>query len=331
MTALRESETLSKSSAGTVPIGRLIGREKIVDALFTHIAAGQSVLLIGAAGMGKTAVFRAARDRQTCHTRRLLYCAHASTVKAVLKSLAGELCDRETGIPLSRRQGEAWTSGLEETTSSSVNTLSIRKLRRLVMPCLRSGQYAVLLDHVGPVRGAYATFLDELVECLHVPIVVAARSLHPDENGRLWWVGCRFVKVEMPALTSSEARQLAEETLERNAICLPDRHDFVRELAMLARGNPSIITRICDMARASRYQINGRTDLRLLHLDLQVRDLQDRIDAESRIPIRGPIATDSAPQGMCDPVQSSPGQSVPSITHARPAELVVTQSKRGRG
>lgn len=290
MTEPRRTDSVSQDPVQTASTERLVGREKILDALFDYIHAGQSVLLIGAAGMGKTAVLRALKARaEHSHTRRALYCASASTVKEVLKSVAEDLDALQRDIPSDQRPAP-WVPHQERLASPSFSTLSIRKLRRLLIPWLRSGQYPVLLDHVGAVRGAYVTFLDELVEDLHVPIVVTARSLHPDESGRLWWVGCRFAKIEIPALTLGEARALTEETLDRNVVSLPDRQDFIRELVRLAAGNPRIITRICEMARLSRYQIGGRTDLRLLHLDLRVGDLQERIDVESRMPVRGPLS-----------------------------------------
>lgn len=115
---------------------------------------------------------------------------------------------------------------------------------------------------------------------------------------KMWWVGWTFAKIQILELTRRAARQLIEETLDRNVVDVRDREHFVRELVRLANGNPRIITRICEMAGASRYKIGGRTDLRLLLLDLKLRDLQERIDAESQIPLRGPIQL-STSYGSC--------------------------------
>jgi Cdc6-like AAA superfamily ATPase len=267
-----------------------------VKALLEHIGNGSSVVLLGEAGMGKTAVLRAVAEQaqQTCGARVPIYCKHAFTMKMTLKSLAEALLNQCAGFTPARQPRPSSESNQVEARSQSLSTLSIRKLRRLVMPCLLAGQYAVLLDHVGSVRGAYATFLDELVEDLHVPIVVAVRSLDPQEIGRLWWVGWMFAKIKIPALTPSEARQLIENTLSRSDITLPDREEFIKELSRLAKGNPHMITSLCEMARSPRYQLGGRTDLRLLLLDFKMHDLQERIDAESRIPLKGPVTCGSS-------------------------------------
>jgi hypothetical protein len=159
----------------------------------------------------------------------------------------------------------------------------------MVIPRLRAGRHAVLLDHVGLVRGAYEAFLDGLVEHVRIPVVAAARSLDPTETGKLWWVGCGFERIDVPELTPGAARRLIEVGLDRAGAHLPDRSEFVSALVRKARGNPRVLTRLCQMARQFRYQRSGRTDLRLLWLDMNMQDVQQGIDAEAQIPLRGPI------------------------------------------
>ncbi|MDE3119392.1 MAG: hypothetical protein KGL03_10315, partial [Nitrospirota bacterium] len=107
----------------------------MVGTLFAHLRSGRSVLLVGAAGMGKTAILRAvsARAGQTRTTRRPLYCRQASTLKVTLHSLAEELLAVDTDAPHSRDQ--------RPMACRFLRKLSLVKLRRLVMPRLRSGRY----------------------------------------------------------------------------------------------------------------------------------------------------------------------------------------------
>ena len=256
----------------------LVGRERIVGLLIEHLQAGRSVLLTGEAGMGKTAILRAAWAQRTQQIR-MLYCPQASTVKAILKSLAEELCESSTNGSTGKERICPFSA--ETGTRFLSSRLSVRELRQFVLSALRSRPHALLLDHVGWVRGAYSLFLEELVDCVHVPIVATVRSLDSNDNGRLWWIGWTFQNIVLRALSAREARKVIEDTLDRNGVSLPDREQFITELVRLAKGNPRMIVRICNMAHSVRYQISGRTDLRLLHLDLRLRDLQDRIDAES--------------------------------------------------
>lgn len=254
--------------------GQLVGRVKIVKTLLDHLSQAKSVMLMGPPGIGKTAILRevAGRARQAPDIRRPIYCGQASTLKTTLRSIAEELLVQE-----------------RPATRQRLGTLSIPKLRRLVMPRLRSGKYSVLLDHIGQVRGAYAAFLEGLAEHRNIPIIAAVRSLDHSETGWMWWVGWNFPRIEVPPLGSDEARQLIALSLDRAKVSLPDREEFIRDLIRLAEGNPRMIIRTCEMARASTYQVGGRTKLPLLLLDLKLHDLQDRIEAESRIPLRGPM------------------------------------------
>ena len=95
------------------------------------------------------------------------------------------------------------------------------------------------------------------------------------------------------SLRPSEARRLIESTLNRECVNLPDREAFVKKLVSLARGNPRTIIRVCELVQSPRYQLGNRTNFRLLLLDLRIRDLQGQIEAEARVPLRGPVTLDA--------------------------------------
>jgi hypothetical protein len=270
----------------------LVGRIGIVHTVLAHIRQGRSALLLGPAGIGKTTILHAVMHaaRQIPSGRWPLYCEYASTLRVTLLALARQLSIRESAVqPGLGEQELRMNCAPRDAASHILGRLSIARLRRLVAPRLLSGRYVVLLDHIGRVRGAHATFLEELAEDWRVPLIVAARSLNPVETGRMWWVGWNFQKIVVPELSPGDARQLIARLLDRAAVSLPEQEDFVRELSRFARGNPGVITRACDLVGTNRYHVGGRTDLRLLWLDLKIHDLTQRIDVESRIPLRGPL------------------------------------------
>ncbi|HXF93971.1 MAG TPA: ATP-binding protein [Nitrospiraceae bacterium] len=272
-----------------------LGREEIVELLVNSIRQGQSVLLIGAEGTGKTAILHTVMDDagRFGNVRTPIYCEEAATLKHLLRAIAQALFVWRERRPVARRTDPPDTSSCGAVRNGSFTTCSIGQLRRMVWPRLRSGRYALLLDHIGQVRGAYAAFLEELAEDLGVPIVAAVRSLSPREIGKLWWVGWGFAKIELSNLAPSEARRLIEHLLDREGATVPDREDFVRKVLRLTDGNPRLITRLCEMARQPRYQIGGRTDVRLLSLDLKIQQLRHRIDAAARTPLRGPVSLEA--------------------------------------
>jgi hypothetical protein len=273
----------------------LIGRDRIVNTVLDHIRDGRSAFLVGAAGIGKTAILRAMAGHAQAHggARELIYCGHTTTLKIALQCLAGQLLARDAAcaVPDLQRQRPV-PSDEQVAIPRSLGMLTIGKLRQVVMSRL-SGHHAVLFDLVQPVRPACAALLEHLVENRGIPIIAAVRPSYPHDIGKLWYVGTTFATIKVPALRPSEARRLIERTLDRQRIRLPDREAFDKKLVSLANGNPRMIVRVCELARSPRYQTGGRTNFRLLLLDLRIDDLQNHIEEEANIPLRGPVATDA--------------------------------------
>lgn len=275
------------------PADLLIGREKLVGTLTDHVQNGRSVLLVGAAGMGKTAILQAVTQRFLQHgaSRTVLYCGEASTLKNTLRSLAEGLYDRQRVLPTT-------PLGQPIVSRHLLARWPIGKLSRFVLPRIRAGRCVPLLDHLAHVRGAYAAFLDNLVEDLGVPIVAAARSLAPDDTGRLWWIGLKFAVSDVAPLTRNDARRLIEHCLDRAQINLPDRQDFANGVVQRAGGNPRIIVRLCQMAGAPQYRAHGKTDLRLLWLDLKISNLGlPPIADQTRNSLQEEVLSDPLPKG----------------------------------
>ena len=269
-----------------------------------HVQRGTSVLVVGAGGMGKTAILQAVAQR-TLHQvtpRQAIYCSEATTLRGTLQLLAEALFEREGTLSTVR-------TGPQVLSRHQLARLPIGTLRRFVLPRLRAGRCVPLLDHLARLRGAYATFLDQLVEDHEIPIVAAAHSLSPDETGRLWWVGLKFAVIEVVPLRRTDARRLIEHCLAQAQINLPDRQDFVTGVIQRAGGNPRIIVRLCQMAGAPQYRVHGKTDLRLLWLDLKISNL-------GLLPIADLSRHSLQEEGLDDPTKSGNSNSAPP----KPAE-----------
>lgn len=286
----------AESSASAMPGDDLIGRARLLDTVVDHILHGRSVLLVGEAGMGKSAILRSAASRTRGTSRPAIYCPDASTIKKTLQSLVAGLWERGEKVPSDietqdvalRHQLRRWPIG---------------QLRQSLSRALKVGPCAALLDHPKRILGPYADFVERLVEELGVPIVAATRSLAPEERRRLWWIGLNFVTLEVRPLTDDQSRRLIQACLDRAGCVLPDRQDFTRGVMARAGGSPRIITRLCRMATESRYQIAGRTDVRLLWLDWKIANLglRDGVsvvasDADAQSDLRG-----GASPGSVDP------------------------------
>ncbi|MEW6543766.1 MAG: hypothetical protein AB1411_09150 [Nitrospirota bacterium] len=266
---------MADSRPETTGAERLIGRDRIVALLVRLLSHGKSALLVGPEGIGKTAVLQTvtARIQREPGMPRPVYCERVGALKELLAGIAEAIAQEAPGFRAKRPGAlRLWTRG---------------KLRRLVVPHLLTGRYALFLDHVVPVHGPVERFLESMVDMGRVPIIAAARSLDPGATGRLWWVGWHFERVEIAPLTPLQSRRLIEQTLDATGLALPDREAFVRELARRAEGNPRLITRLCRMAGSPKYRVGGGTSLDLLLLDNRIHALHASIEM-ARVEERSP-------------------------------------------
>lgn len=245
-------------SANEAP-GNLIGRKAIVASILTAVEEGRSIALVGPSGIGKTAILSAVRGASRL-TRIALYSRDTSTLKSALGGIAEELCAVSPPERPVRR-------------SASLNVL-----RRFVQARLKPGRHIVLLDHAGflSLRGA------DFFESLHssdIPLVVALLSVDPAVTGKWWWTVVGFDRIVVPSLTLSQTRQLITYLLPRAEYDLPERDRFATRVMKLSSGNPALIVALARQARRPEYHQHGRTNFRLLALDVKLRHLSQRIAA----------------------------------------------------
>ncbi len=255
----------------------LIGRQTVVEELLHHLRNGKSAFLVGEAGIGKTAILQevitAARAEQGRYWP--LYCSSVRNEKECLEWVAASF-HAECGDSIIVEAMDARKIRLPAHKGIAFwRRVPRRLLRRIVIHRLRKGGYALVLDHLVPLRSDAHAFFEWLLMEFKIPLIVAVRGVQPKDIGRLWWLDWAFTVVEVPALRPEQARALIERELRRHGVELPDRAEFVRALAQVSRGNPRIITRVCEHAGDRRYRMGDQTNLRLMMLDLKIEDLKE--------------------------------------------------------
>jgi hypothetical protein len=253
----------------------LIGRQAIGEALLNHLRSGTCAFLVGEAGIGKTAILQeviaAARAEQGRYWP--LYCSSVRNEKECLEWVAASF-HAEFGDSIIVEAMDARKIRLPAGKGMAFwRRVPRRLLRRIVIPRLRSGRYALVLDHLVPLRSDAHAFFEWLLMEFKVPLIAAVRGVQPKDIGRLWWLDWAFTVVEVPALRPEQARALIERELRRHKVELPDRAEFMRNLAQASRENPRVITRVCERAGDRRYRMGDQTNLRLMMLDLKIEDL----------------------------------------------------------
>lgn len=259
--------------------GPLIGRRAIIETLLKHLRDETCVLLVGEAGVGKTAVLQEvmAAAKASPRDRRPIYCRSVKTVKDCLEWVAAALHAEHGDSVVAAAEGPRHKWLPANKGEAFWRKTSMRVLCRIVFPKLRTGRYTLVVDHLSPLRSNGHAFFERLVMELKVPVIAAVRGVQPADIGKLWWISQAFVEIQVPPLNPDQTRNLIEQMLLHYRVDLPDRTEFVRTLARVSRGNPGVITRVCRRAAGPQYRFGGRTSLRLLMLDLNLGDLQGQL------------------------------------------------------
>lgn len=234
--------------------GQLVGRDSEITKLVEMVNRGGNVLVTGRAGVGKSAVMRAAWK----HTRgdRLALWIPGGTTKSMLIECARQVYGYN-GLELSpdrlprrlRVIGGAGGAISWEALAPCIRRIPTRELIALVVTAVCKTHYLVFFDQL-EIPPSQAEFFHELLEHAQV---VAAKS---DDNRRsrvqrvLW----RFPE-ELPVkpLQISSCEAIIEQHLDGNTIRFHSdrtKRRFVRHVAMACGGVPLAIACMMEQAGA---------------------------------------------------------------------------------
>jgi len=228
-----------------------VGRKREIARLLALHALGKHVLIVGHAGIGKTALLR--QVRQYCP---LLQWGETSSLRRICDSF-----ERQLG----------WVH-------HKFNL--IERKNRLLGYLLRQGE-AIAFDHVQRTTPRIARFIAHLAE--QIPIWIACRSDNPQDIGHVWPELYKFTRVEISPLTEIEMRALVAEAVAQGNIPGNTR-EHVNELHQMSGGNPRILEELLIELGKCKYKIDNSFNLNLLNLDRRIHeiDLSIRAAAEAQ-------------------------------------------------
>jgi AAA ATPase-like protein len=222
------------------------GREREINELRALDALRKHVLVVGPAGIGKTALLRQVRQR--CP---VLVCEETSSLRRICDSL-----ERQLG----------WAH-------CKLNV--IERKNRLLAYLIRRGE-PVAFDHVAHTVPRVARFIAHLAE--QIPIWIACRSDRPHEIGHVWPELYRFARIELTPLTEVETRMLIDEAVAQGNI-QADAREHTDELHRISAGNPRILEELLIELAAREYKIDSSFGLDLLDLDRRIHEIDLAVKA----------------------------------------------------
>jgi len=220
-----------------------VGRTKEIALLQQLHAQRKHVLILGAEGIGKTALIAHLRS-----SLRLRVCPASERLSEICEAL-----ERELGLD---------TGALH---------LIARKNRVLhSLKGILHRRDAVVFDGAIWTTPKLASFIEGVSE--RVPVWLCVRSEHPWDIGRIWPLLVRFEPVELKPFHPGESLLLVEAAV-RGGKVPADALNIVEWLHRHAAGNPKILHKLLEEIARGHYDLTNSHALRRLDLDRRIHEI----------------------------------------------------------
>lgn len=224
-----------------------IGREKEIGSLHRLYTSRSHLLIVGPAGVGKSALLR--------HVRQflpLLLCEETSSLRRICEGL-----ERQLG----------WTH----------RDMNVVERKNRLLPYLLRRAQPVALDGVAATPPRVARFIARL--CERVPVWISCRSAQPKALGGVWEHLYRFERLDLPAFSARETNAFLAQAIGRNRLPQVTRN-HVSQLHRLAKGNPRVLEELVIELASREYRLDESFDRKLLDLDRRIHNAADMAAAQ---------------------------------------------------
>jgi hypothetical protein len=218
------------------------GRGPLLETLLILYAQRKHVLIVGIAGIGKTALLR-----QISHSCPMLVCEETSSLRRICDSLERQLGWKHYKLNVVERKN------------------------RLLAYLERRGE-PVAFDQVALTPPRVARCIGRLAE--HIPVWMACRSDRSRDIGKVWEHLYKFTRVEVPLLTRVETSVLINNAVAQLNI-QEDALEHVSFLHHLSKGIPRILEDLLIELAARQYRIDSSFGRHLLELDRRIHEIAD--------------------------------------------------------
>jgi hypothetical protein len=230
------AETLGQS-AFVLPF---VAREREITRLCELHAQRKHVLIIGPAGVGKSALVE--------HLRQQL-----SLLVSARSAHLGEICE-----------------GLEPQLGLYPAGLKLLERKKRLRETLGAAGRTVAFDGVGWTGPKVSSFFESVTE--RAPVWICTRSEHPWDIGHFWPLLARFARVDLRPFHLAETQSLVEAAVESGTIP-PETRNIVEWLHRRSGGSLLVLRELFEELATGKYDLNNPLALRRLDLDRRIHEV----------------------------------------------------------
>jgi hypothetical protein len=218
-----------------------VAREREITQLGALHAQRKHVLIIGPAGVGKSALVERLREQLT-----LLVSSKSAHLGGICEGLEPQL-------------------GL--TPAAGVKLLERKKRLR---EALGAAGRVVVFDGVGWTGPKVSSFLESVAE--RATVWICTRSERPWDIGHFWPLLARFARVEVRPFNLSETQALVVAAVQTGGIP-PTAREIVGWLQRRSAGSPLVLRELFAELATGGYELSNPLALRRLDLDRRIHEV----------------------------------------------------------
>jgi AAA ATPase domain len=259
--------TVERKSPRPLPRLResLVGRENEAADLRRGFHERQSLLLVGAAGSGKTALV--SRVLEELRNARCFYLSAPSGLHGLLRMLVRKLY--AAGDKTLRAQLRAERVSAQDF-ARWLRAQSSSRLKGALYRAVEAREYSIILDHAPALTAAEAKVLQELALMRSTPIYFLAR---PEDKRALALVSKIYWnpawRLRLGPLPPRAARELVEHAIRRHGLDRFELAGFRPKILRLSGRLPGAIVEMCALAAEPRYRYGERIKTNVLYVNFR--------------------------------------------------------------
>jgi hypothetical protein len=217
-----------------------VGREKEIERLGQLRKQRKHVLVLGPAGIGKSAL-----------------------VEHLRQSLGLRVC------PASQRLTDI-CEALERGFDLEASDLHLVRRKNRLLKALKGTNRPVVFDGASWTTPKLSSFIESVSE--RVPVWLCARSERPWDIGHIWPLLARFEHVELKPFHPGETLLLVEAAVRGGSVPT-DTVNIVEWLHRHAAGSPNILRELLEDIARGHYDLSNPFALRRLNLDRRIHEV----------------------------------------------------------